>query len=869
MQKGVKMMKKRWYRGRWAKGLWLVLGIVSVEAAAVSAGAAVGIRSMGIQPFDSEVYVDSRSFTEDLYTNTLTLLNALDQQDFLGDGSGVIDLKEVADGSPLTYRNTSGLAYSAEDLKNWVQEDWLGGDTENVLICKKENGEEEYLYYDEFEEKIEDGELKFQFSVDSGAEYGYDPEENAYDGEQELLDWLRTRSFTYGTGINDSFYGATVTDKEGELLYTDVYNFADYAIPEKYAPEGEDSILEVLNENPRWQGKIQEAYAALSQTLNDAAAAVESKDTLEQMFAPGKTNFNYVFADKDKDKVYTNVEELKDPSDYKAVSKLAEKGGNRYVVLSPEEGGINLRETISANLDKWKHLADNYSTDYTFAVWTDRELDIPDFLSENRNKYETYSKWMTPSLASCGAALVLLAVSLGFLTAGAGRNNKDEEIHLNFFDRWFTEIAAVLVAGIWIAGLTGILNFASWNLELSEDVGYVLLFNVLGLWTALWFFIGWMSLVRRIKAKTLWSSSFTRWFLMFVKKILQKGWELMKDVAELFAVNTSSRVKMTLIFGGFCFFQFVVCAMIFGANAVILLIPLLAADAAGLIYLLRKARGREEILKGLKKITDGDLQYKIPLEKMTGEQKTIAEYINRIGDGLDSAVENSLKNERMKTELITNVSHDIKTPLTSIINYIDLLKRENPTDPKICGYLDILEEKAQRLKHLTEDVVEASKASTGNISLEMADLNFVELVHQVIGEFEEKFQEKNLTLMVHFEEDEAIICADGRRMWRVLENVFGNVSKYAMENTRVYAEIKVKKPKVIFSLKNISAQPLNISADELTERFIRGDVSRNTEGSGLGLSIAKSLTELQGGEFRLYLDGDLFKVTIVFQVEEK
>ena len=257
-----------------------------------------------------------------------------------------------------------------------------------------------------------------------------------------------------------------------------------------------------------------------------------------------------------------------------------------------------------------------------------------------------------------------------------------------------------------------------------------------------------------------------------------------------------------------------------------------------------------------------------PPGQLTGEQRTIAEYINRIGDGLDAAVENSVKNERMKTELITNVSHDIKTPLTSIINYIDLLKREHPTDPKICGYLDILEEKAQRLKNLTEDVVEASKASTGNISLEMADLNFVELVHQVIGEFEEKFREKNLTLMVHFEDEEAIICADGRRLWRVLENVFGNVAKYAMENTRVYAEMKVEKPAVTFSLKNISAQPLNISADELTERFIRGDVSRNTEGSGLGLSIAKSLTELQGGEFRLYLDGDLFKVTIVFQVKE-
>ena len=252
-------------------------------------------------------------------------------------------------------------------------------------------------------------------------------------------------------------------------------------------------------------------------------------------------------------------------------------------------------------------------------------------------------------------------------------------------------------------------------------------------------------------------------------------------------------------------------------------------------------------MDGLKKISDGELQYKIKTDTLTGKQKVMAEYINNIGSGLDAAVENSLKKERMQTELITNVSHDLKTPLTSIINYVDLMKRENPTDPKIQEYLRILDEKSQRLKVLTEDVVEASKASTGNIKLEMNDIDFVEMVQQVIGEFEEKFQEKNLTMMVHFTDEPSIIYADGQRMWRVLENVFGNVVKYAMEGTRVYAEISNRNKKVTFSLKNISAQPLNISADELTERFIRGDVARNTEGSGLGLSIAKSLKEILGG----------------------
>ena len=291
---------------------------------------------------------------------------------------------------------------------------------------------------------------------------------------------------------------------------------------------------------------------------------------------------------------------------------------------------------------------------------------------------------------------------------------------------------------------------------------------------------------------------------------------------------------------------------------------LLIVDAAAVIFIIRKADGLDLIMDGLKKISDGELQYKIKTDTLTGKQKVMAEYINNIGSGLDAAVENSLKKERMQTELITNVSHDLKTPLTSIINYVDLMKRENPTDPKIQEYLRILDEKSQRLKVLTEDVVEASKASTGNIKLEMNDIDFVEMVQQVIGEFEEKFQEKNLTMMVHFTDEPSIIYADGQRMWRVLENVFGNVVKYAMEGTRVYAEISNRNKKVTFSLKNISAQPLNISADELTERFIRGDVARNTEGSGLGLSIAKSLTELQGGEFKLYLDGDLFKVMITF-----
>ena len=233
----------------------------------------------------------------------------------------------------------------------------------------------------------------------------------------------------------------------------------------------------------------------------------------------------------------------------------------------------------------------------------------------------------------------------------------------------------------------------------------------------------------------------------------------------------------------------------------------------------------------------------------------MAEHVNRVGDGLQNAMEKSMKNERMKAELITNVSHDIKTPLTSIINYVDLLKRENLQDSKVRGYIEVLDAKSQRLKQLTDDLVEASKVSTGNVELHMTRIQVQQLLQQAYGEFDEKLSAKGLQTILNQVEEPVVIMADGRQLWRIFENLLNNIAKYAMPNTRV-----------VMTFKNISEYPLNISADELTERFTRGDESRSTEGSGLGLSIAKNLTELQHGKFDIYLDGDLFKVTVAFDM---
>ena len=359
------------------------------------------------------------------------------------------------------------------------------------------------------------------------------------------------------------------------------------------------------------------------------------------------------------------------------------------------------------------------------------------------------------------------------------------------------------------------------------------------------FWIGYLSLIRRIKARTLWKNSLLRKCLKLPHLCLCKAGKLI----DFFSRNTISRIRMVVGLGVFLFLEFFFSALLAASDGWFLMFLLLfLLDLGALFCVYKIALGRELLLDGLKRITDGELTYKIPEKELRGDQKAMAQYINRIGDGLDAAVEKSLKDE----------------PLTSIINYIDLLKRLNLKDPEALKYLEILDSKAHRLKSLTEDVVEASKASTGNLSLEMTELNFVEMLYQVMGEFEERMENRHLTLMTHLPDFPAMIYADGRRMWRILENLFGNILKYAMENTRVYAEVLLEKDQVIFTLKNISAQPLNIPAEELTERFIRGDVARNTEGSGLGLSIAQSLTQLQGGTFKLYLDGDLFKVCLSF-----
>ncbi len=276
-----------------------------------------------------------------------------------------------------------------------------------------------------------------------------------------------------------------------------------------------------------------------------------------------------------------------------------------------------------------------------------------------------------------------------------------------------------------------------------------------------------------------------------------------------------------------------------------------------LLCMLRLQRSAREI-------SEGNIEYKVDTQYMLPAFKEHGENLNGIADGLRKSVAQSIKSERMKAELITNVSHDIKTPLTSIINYVDLLDKDGLTGQDAPQYLEVLKRQSARLKKLTEDLIEASKASTGNIKADIKNVDIEVLLLQAIGEYSEKLDAKQLSVITSFCQDKEIF-ADGKLLWRVLDNLFSNICKYSKNDTRVYISVRNTDDRITVTFKNISADPLDISADELAERFVRGDTSRNTEGSGLGLSIARSLIEIQGGTMDIDIDGDLFKTIITFK----
>lgn len=371
--------------------------------------------------------------------------------------------------------------------------------------------------------------------------------------------------------------------------------------------------------------------------------------------------------------------------------------------------------------------------------------------------------------------------------------------------------------------------------------------------------------VRRLKAKMFWKTTIIGKFFKIFEKMFTKLENFFKELrgtSKFFDKTTKKFILDCIIAIVFA----IIVLLIFHQNFIFTTLLETGIVIIFVFRILKAIADYDKIEEKLKEMYDGNNNETLDRNEFLPEFYQSVDYINDISNGFERAIQDRIKSERLKTELITNVSHDIKTPLTSIINYVDLLKKEDIKNEKANEYIEILDSKSQRLKKLIEDLVEASKVSTGNVKLKLEKINIIELLNQAIGEFEDKFEAKKLEIILDSKESEIYILADSRYMYRIIENLFSNISKYALENSRVYIDIIKKSNQVYIEMKNISKEKLNISAEELMQRFVRGDKSRTTEGSGLGISIAQNLTEIQKGVFNLKLDGDLFRVELIFNV---
>ena len=368
------------------------------------------------------------------------------------------------------------------------------------------------------------------------------------------------------------------------------------------------------------------------------------------------------------------------------------------------------------------------------------------------------------------------------------------------------------------------------------------------------------TLIVRIRTETLKKNN-----------LCYKVYQAIKNAAEIMSASESSKLHIILVTAIFIvasIFEAVVFALLdthsYFIGLILLIVRLIEIPVVVILMISLLA-----LHNGAKAISQGDVSYRIKNTFLFGPLKKHAEYLNSLNDAVNTAVEERVKSESLKTELITNVSHDLKTPLTSIVNYVDLLKKIEISDPKALEYIEVIDRQSQRLKKLTIDIVEASKAATGNVEVHCENTVLNVILLQTNGEYIERLQKNNLTLVQDIPENDISISTDGRLLWRVIDNLMNNICKYSMPGTRVYLSLYELDGNAYISFKNISKEKLNISPDTLTERFVRGDASRNTEGSGLGLSIANSLTEILGGKLSVEIDGDLFKATLSFPVAGK
>lgn len=572
-------------------------------------------------------------------------------------------------------------------------------------------------------------------------------------------------------------------------------------------------------------------------------------------------NFNYLIINKTNNEIYTNLTPTEKTDSIDKI-KLA-LASNDYYWNYTDKVDTNISNLVSENISYTDYIYSAISSgNYEIYSSINKDLKYKDNFAFGSLMFNFISKFGNfPMFLIMPVSLILIILICAYLTLSLGHRKNYEGIYLNYLDKLPFEILflAVLVLGLLFSMFT-IIGYPTTINDVLTIIGIILF--CIDLYIC--FAVLMSTIIKRIKAGTLFKNTLAYKFLIWMKKSFKKFGSWINETTKLISSNINTTFKLAIIYFG------LILSSIISIILILFFVPLLpfvfALWVYGFILLIKKVNKLYKIKDAVHQIYEGNNDIKLDESEFSGDLVEMASDVNDIAGGFSNAIAENLKSERLKTELITNVSHDIKTPLTSIISYVDLLKQEDIKNEKAVEYINVLDNKSARLKRLIEDLVEASKASSGNIKLNKENLKIDELINQCIGEFEDRFKSNGLEIIANIPKEDLSIYADSRYMYRVIENVFSNITKYALENSRVYIDITCEYAKINISIKNISKDKLNISPDELMQRFVRGDKSRFTEGSGLGLSISKSLVELQGGKFEISIDGDLFKVNLSFDM---
>lgn len=569
-------------------------------------------------------------------------------------------------------------------------------------------------------------------------------------------------------------------------------------------------------------------------------------------------------------------------SDYKAkLDDLKAQEGLHYTVLEKGKSAFsNVNGFVGSDIERffkalpyYEVLTDSNSHQYfsnynymAFRVPADTKVFIG--MSQERFKtevtaFENNSGKGLTGIKTAGLGLLAFISGLIYLMYSAGRRPHLEGVHLIAADIIYLDVALAVTVSALALCIAPIVSFLqeyySDKLRFNTTVVFVIFAIVIAIGTLIGILFVTMFSKRLKRHEVIRHTLLYRLY----KWVFNKLRIFYSSLKNMLFDKSPLKFRLVLVFGTYALLM-LIFSMIFVSHDSVMFIGFLGIAGTNIIafyYLLKALKIFADIRNGAERIRAGELSYNIP-EQGIPELKSLAGTINQIADGLKNAVSSQVKAERMKAELITNVSHDLKTPLTSIITYVDLLKSEGLQSENADKYVCIIDSKSQRLKSLTEDLFEAAKATSGTIAVNYERLNAASLITQGLGELSDKIEASGLTFRTSFPSENVYVSADGRLLWRVVENLLSNVFKYALTGSRVYIDVAAVNEKVRINVKNISAYELNVNEDELMERFIRGDASRHSEGSGLGLSIAKSLTELQGGSFSISIDGDLFKATV-------